>query len=423
MKKTLFVVALATMLVFVLTSSAFAVWNRSGQDRLGGAKSYVATGTIWNGTVVPNGGYVSGGESAVVSGTVVQGAGTMIYEDWSTSTGTNNLSNSPHGNYTTTTVKCVVCHAVHYAAPGLAPVGAGQTADTLLRMKASDACVYCHATAGVAVNGRPVYNGLGQVGILPDATSMGHITGPNCNVCHTTVHGMGADESVASLRGYLLKTIPVASAGYAKNAGSTDTSAAPTTNMMSAIVNINAGAVNQNFADGAALGAPNSDFQNTIDPVLRERAVGIFCAECHDGAYATVAAGAATNVSTSGSAMYSGHRIKAPATGDWNGAKAVSSSALHGITIAWADANNCKSCHDTTDNFGNAAFPHAWGTWTGNVATSGSKMWLLSAANAGATKTTMQSVLTTYTAGLQLSDGVCLKCHRASTTEGVGLTF
>ena len=50
--------------------------------------------------------------------------------DWSTGLGTNNSAsagNSPHGNFTTTTVKCVVCHAVHYAAPGNAPVASGQT--------------------------------------------------------------------------------------------------------------------------------------------------------------------------------------------------------------------------------------------------------------------------------------------------------
>ena len=43
-----------------------------------------------------------------------------IYFPWKASLMGNVGDNSPHGNYTTTTVKCVVCHAVHYAAP-LAP--------------------------------------------------------------------------------------------------------------------------------------------------------------------------------------------------------------------------------------------------------------------------------------------------------------
>ena len=41
-------------------------------------------------------------------------------------------------------------------------------------------------------------------------------------------------------------------------------------------------------------------------------AVGIFCAECHNGAYSTVAAGATTNVKgSSATVAYSGHRIAA----------------------------------------------------------------------------------------------------------------
>ena len=67
----------------------------------------------------------------------------------------------------------------------------------------------------------------------------------------------------------------------------------------------------------------------------------------------------------------------------------------------------------------NAAFPHAWG---------GTKMWLLSAADAGSAKTTL-AYGTALNSGYdqnrpQLSDGVCLKCHvAAGGTEGVGITF
>ena len=143
-KKTLLVVALATILIFALVGSAYAEFNRSGQQRLGAQVPIVTGGTA-------NGGWISGGESAVVSGTVVQGAGTLTYMDWSTGLGTNAGDNSPHGNYTTTTVKCVVCHAVHYAAPGGAPADSGlQDADTLLRMKASTGLrvLPCHCRHG-----------------------------------------------------------------------------------------------------------------------------------------------------------------------------------------------------------------------------------------------------------------------------------
>ena len=412
-KKTLFVVALAAMLVFAVAGSAFAVVNRSGQQRLGAAAS--ADANVVNlGPTQTN---------------PVAGAGTYTYLDWNTSLGSNgtlSAGKTPHGNYTTTTVKCVVCHAVHYAAPGAAPVGnAAAQADTLLRMKASQSCIYCHASSSGSVNGRPVYNGEGA-SLIGDGTD-GHVTGSNCSFCHTSVHGAGQDNSVASLSGYLLITLPN-TMGVATGPG-TNTTLVPSANMLGAIANIDAGAVNQGFGSGDALGGTPYDFQTDASATRREQAVGIFCAECHDGAYATVAAGASTNISSSSTALYSGHRIAAAATSDWNGVgDKVSSSSLSGIAVAWAAANNCKSCHDATDNFNNAAFPHAWGTWTGTAATSGSKMWLLSAANAGATKTQIQPVsgnTNSYnTTKLQLSDGVCLKCHVASGgTAGVGITF
>jgi len=417
-KKTLFVVALATMLVFAVVGSAFAVAQKSGQQRFG--RSATAPANVVN---------LAPGQTNPVAG-----AGTFTYLDWNTSLGTNSAlsaGKTPHGNYTTTTVKCVVCHAVHYAAPGTAPGGSTLSqADTLLRMKASDSCVYCHASATGSVNGRPVYNGLGAA-IIGDGTE-GHVTGTNCSFCHTGVHGAGQDNSVASLAGYLLITLPN-TMGVATGPGGTYTTYADSSpNMLAAIGLIDQGAVNQGFASGAALNGTPYDYQTDPSSTMREQAVGIFCAECHNGAYATAAAGATTNVTSSSSAMYSGHRIAAAATSDWNGvADKVSSSPLSGIPVAWAAADNCKSCHDAVDNFNNAAFPHAWGSFSGptpTAANAGSKMWLLSAATEGVAKSQIQPVNGTTnsfdTTKLQLSDGVCLKCHVASGGgAGVGITF
>jgi hypothetical protein len=391
-KKTLLVVALAAILLFAVAGSAFAI-NHSGQQRLGARAAADA--------------------SSPTSATIV-GGGTDTYMNWSqTGYGAGNVgSNSPHGNYTTTTVKCVVCHAVHYAAPGGAPVGSGQTADTLLRMKASDACVFCHATTGEAVNGTPVYDGLGgaitPVGATGGSTTTGHIIGNDCSECHTNVHGANADHSVASLDGFLLKLMPTTNV---QNTG------ANSANMLDAITAIDHNAVNQGFAPGAALAGTIGDYASTSNDTLREQAVGVFCAQCHNGAYATGAAGAATNILGSGSVAYSGHRIAAAATTNWN-ADGSKSSGLFSGTVAYAAADNCKSCHDAKDTFGNGAFPHSWG---------GSKMWLLSAADAGDTKTAlpMGGGVNAYNANSpQLSDGVCLKCHvAAGGTEGVGITF
>jgi hypothetical protein len=306
-----------------------------------------------------------------------------------------------------------VCHAVHYAAPGGAPVGSGQTADTLLRVKASDACIYCHATTGQAVNGRPVYDGLGAAITAPGATggntTTGHIVGTNCSYCHTSVHGANGDSSVASLNGYLLKLMSATPVGA---------TGGNSTNMIEAITAIDHNAENQGFAAGDALAGTIGEYAANNDPVLREQAVGVFCAECHNGAYATAAAGASTNVlNNSTPVAYSGHRIAASATSDWNVDGSKSSGTFSG-TVAWAAATNCKSCHDADDTFGNTAFPHSWG---------GTKMWLTSAADAGAAKTDlpMGGGANAYNTGRpQLSDGVCLKCHVASGgTDGVGITF
>jgi hypothetical protein len=404
-RKTLLIAALAAILVLAFAGTVMAAGiNHSGQLRLGAATTETA--------------------SSPTSATII-GGGTNTYDNWNTGTGygTNGTvagDNSPHGNYATTTVKCVVCHAVHYAAPGGAPIAGGafnnglQTADTLLRVKASDACVFCHATTGQAVNGRPVYDGLGDAILAPGATggntTTGHITGTNCSYCHTNVHGAGADHTVASLDGYLLKLM---TATDVQGTGAT------TTNMIEAITAIDNNAVNQGFQPGAALAGTIGTYATVSNSTLREQAVGVFCAECHNGAYATAAAGASTNVQNAAAFQgFSGHRIAASATTTWNvdGSK---SSGLFSGTVAWAAAANCKSCHDANDTFGNKAFPHSWG---------GTKMWLTSAANAGAAASNLPygtAPGSAYNVNRpQLSDGVCLKCHVASGgTDGVGITY
>ncbi len=420
MKKILIVVALAAMLVFALAGSALAAGiNHSGQQRLG--KS------LFNNGAGP-------GQDAMVggSGLPTAGAGTFTYMDWNNALGTNSGDNSPHGNYTTTTVKCVVCHAVHYAAPGGATVASGnQQADTLLRMKASEACIFCHATNGFSVTGNhsPVYNGLGAAILAPGATGgntdTGHIVGTNCSYCHTTVHGAYEDNSVAALGGFLLKNM---TATDVQHTGAT------TANMLDAITAIDHNAVNQGFAPGAALAGTIGEYAGTNSVALREQAVGIFCAECHVGAYATGAPGAATNVYESGGTTltaYSGHRIAASATTTWNADGSVS-SGMRGLgSVAWKPATNCKSCHDSQDNYGHDAFPHSWGTWVPSPATwNGSKMWLTSASDAsGFDATTLPTggganAYNSATGGPQLSDGVCLKCHVSpDQSAGEGITF
>ncbi|MEI7718207.1 MAG: hypothetical protein WCI78_19335, partial [Mycobacterium sp.] len=235
MKKTLLVAALAAMLVLAFSGSAFAAGiNHTGQDRVGIAASATANGYNQDGSANLN----------------IAGGGTNTYMDWNKGLGSNaSNGTSPHGNYTTTTVKCVVCHAVHYAGANGAVVGSSTgVADTLLRVRADSACILCHATTGQAVNGRPVYNGLGALvlvgaGNTGGATDNGHITGTNCTYCHTNVHGANADDSVAALQGFLLKNMSATPVGA---------TGGNSTNMISAITAIDHNAVNQGFTAGGA---------------------------------------------------------------------------------------------------------------------------------------------------------------------------
>jgi len=401
-KKTLLVVAVAAILIFAFAGTALAAVNRSGQQFVGAAPTA---------SVIPT-----------------QGVDTNVYMNWQDISVTNPLGDngvpaiagtSPHGNYATTTVKCVVCHSVHYAAPGNAPVSGGdsnngaQVADTLLRMRADQACVYCHATSGMAVNGMPVYDGSAPG---PSTAANGHVTGSNCSFCHTTVHGVGQDNSVLALAGYLLRTMPSNAAVGAY--GTTE-------NMITAVDAVNSNAMAQGFADGQALGAPTSTYASVSNDTLRQSAVGIFCAECHAGSYAQVAAGASTNVQDYdlNNSPYSGHRIAAvDQTGTWNDPLSavgqVSSATTTETTVAWLPAINCASCHAAEDIFGNTGFPHSWG---------GSKMWLLSGADASEANKIAPFAnpsLGPDPLDLQLQDGVCLRCHvESGSGAGVGITY
>lgn len=126
------------------------------------------------------------------------------YSSWETASGTNSSVSIPHDGYTTTTVKCNVCHAVHNAAvPGQwiqnQPSGdwvlSPDRAETqmLLRTSVAEACMYCHVDTGIA--GVRLWNGnslnWGEDPITeaerPFDSGYGHgHTG--CTNCHS-VHG------------------------------------------------------------------------------------------------------------------------------------------------------------------------------------------------------------------------------------------
>jgi hypothetical protein len=311
---------------------------------------------------------------------------------------------SPHGGFTTSSIKCAVCHSVHTAAPGgsaTAPV-----ADNLLRMNAVDACAYCHVEAANTV-GNPVYGGRVD-GLDGD---VGHALGsnPTCSECHGSVHGAGC-ETIPPLNGKLLTLAT-------DNGGS----------VVDRIESIDTLAAAQGFT-GPVTGFYAADYESAVEfaahPEMEDQAVGIFCQGCHDGSYAVTVknASASTLDAAMTAGQFSGHRVMASASGSTN---------------AYAPVAGCTSCHDAQDGFGGQAFPHNWGVPSGAItwatvdgvleATNQSMGWLLVGEYAGATKTSnngpMGKLGHAGPDGGTLSDGVCLKCHRGSATTGVGFDY
>lgn len=104
------------------------------------------------------------------------------YMTWDSMGGANGTS--PHGGYTTTTAKCVVCHAVHNADP---------FGELLLRGSVANACEYCHVGGGGGYT--QVYGGDSNnyVGTDYDNAHNSWVVGSTnygvkCTDCHQ-VHG------------------------------------------------------------------------------------------------------------------------------------------------------------------------------------------------------------------------------------------
>jgi cytochrome c553 len=327
--------------------------------------------------------------------------------------------------------------------------GNAQTADTLLRMRAIDACGYCHVAAGNTVDNDPVYNGT-----WPASSNDGHnLASPPCGECHASVHGAGAETTIPALNGLLLKgkdtnaNLVFAYENLDKNSSA-----------LERITAVQAVASAQGFGN-AVTGFTVAQYSTTLftdptGPAVRQQAVGIFCAGCHDGAYNSTTAGAAVSFSNSpvGAAggLYAGHRTMATNTSSWNSLGNARSSgqsnAGAGFTVAFAPATDCRSCHDADNGFNNgkSAFPHAWGYVAGTgpqtaaagaifggpnpngaiVAGTPTYVWLLSAAYAGAPKANVGANNHVGAGGGTLQDGVCLKCHRGvGGASGVGINF
>lgn len=397
MKKTLLVAALAVALVFAFGGTAFAKNNVMMFDGSKVVGSTITTGAVsvevppvynnWTEGLAPE--YNKGALVDLVP---------MGLENVAA-----NSSSSPHGGYTTATIKCAACHAVHGASTlGYSYEDAGgatvtKTPDTLLKMAANDSCAFCHVTN--PISSKVVYGG--SLAIVNGTGDDHHSPGASCSTCHASVHGANAIKNVPAVDGLLLKNLT----GSYKNL-----------NTMITTYNDGSGFTAAEYLDG------------TVATGERSAAVGLFCAGCHSGSYQN-----ATANTTNGTGTMTGHRVMATVQATYTPPSGSTAAALT-VPAAFAPATDCKSCHDGDNGFGEAGFPHF---------TPGAARFLKSGSYAGALDIAAVGVSATADDGTfgvvagavdadatledvaqySLQDGVCLKCHRGSAATGVGLTF
>lgn len=164
MKKTLLVLALATVLVFSFATVSSAVYKSYSQ-----ASAYLS----WS------------------------GANALAGADQVT----------PHGGYTQSTVKCAVCHSTHRAFSATASSTATNSVESSAigvgldnnLLAGANSCAACHATWGANSAGNTLVE-LGQASAGP------HFVGGNCmnRKCHGSVHASGPTSTYAAVRKYNL---------------------------------------------------------------------------------------------------------------------------------------------------------------------------------------------------------------------------
>ncbi len=316
---------------------------------------------------------------------------------------------TPHIGYTVNTEKCGVCHAVHNApVAGTAWTGTdpwtartGEETQMLLRSSVANACVYCHIST--SVGGVQLYNGnevlwTNPGSLVPTATAgafaenVAHNrNSANCVNCHS-VHGANTYQGLAASK--ILKYDATAIQDEVLGASADRT-------LVGGLYDTAADA----RADTGALG--------------KNAQVTVFCSQCHanfsraaettlnaDGDYVYGDANYVDGDPTA-NLQYKSHPMKsAEATFVANG-----STVGTGKAVAYAASTYCRSCHDAgnTDQAAGVTdsnFPHY---------TAGAYNFVNVAADAAAAK-----IPSGQNHG---SDGMCLKCHRDGSGNGVGLNF
>jgi hypothetical protein len=375
MKKTMLVMALAIVFVFALSATAFAVGPFLTNDAM-------------NTPDFPG------------------------YVQWAWAEANAGETGSPHGNYSTTTQKCQVCHSVHRADPA----GVVLTAiDTAPLTSYTESCSFCHGTG--ATFSTKIVNTAADGTLSPHG---------NCNRCHiASPHGAGAS------------IYPVLKASLInKNADGAITY--DTANSINGLVP----------ADGAAGGM----FYDEASLQAKTLGTGYLCASCHssvpnpDGttghlAFAVNEPGGEPSYTYSGAfstGHQTGHRVWATASTTWNqdggmgayytGGGAAGATSQVAFNPVGGSTLGCVSCHDAKVG-STFVFPHGYANsdetaYAPKSELGSSLIWLTTASNASGSD---RAVLGADVAvdNVQLSkDGLCIKCH-VSTDDlaGVGITY
>lgn len=415
MKKTVLIVALASIMVLALAGTAFA----KGASPANRSSSFLAKGESYVAWDKAQTQMAKASESATIS---------------------------VHGNYTTTTVKCQVCHSAHKAA------AAG---DTLLQSTAAQACVPCHlgatATSDLKVSAGNRHGGT-------DQCTNGY--------CHAIApHGAGDISKYATLKTAMLTDHADSLLDAAITAGNGPAVAGniyatgvdkDTTAPIATIAVRNAGVT-------AAL---LNDVSNA-EAIALGRAVGTgyVCSNggCHmNGNFNSLESSAtlgewngpvviedlgykATFTNTVGASITSTIPAGTYAKGDtavfsngntydvWD-AYHMRDGAIKGHTlaavadlavrdVAFANVGACKACHDSIDyRISTTAkqFPHGNNRILVDGTVAGvSNAWFMAGAYLGSADTTITTKGGNIVSG---SDGACLKCHRDGT-NGVGIDY
>lgn len=122
------------------------------------------------------------------------------YIDWDPGGANYGTAGTPHRDYRTSTRKCAVCHAVHFAGwyqtddgtpEGSMTTGVavpGSPSELLLRGSVADSCTYCHIET--AIGGIVLYGGDKDLYLNEDDHGHQAAGGATCTRCHA-VHGSG----------------------------------------------------------------------------------------------------------------------------------------------------------------------------------------------------------------------------------------